>query len=304
MAAKRRSPEVKSSSKDKNRARVMQRLHDEHGYIGKLRSAMFEEVSRSSRRGELDVALIRDMMRYLMEFPDKHHHPLEDRIFEKLLAQRSSARSDVLELMAEHKDLAAESQYLYHKLNAIHRGDEKLQPHMLRSTIEAFLVFYAEHVKREEAIVFPAAEKQLSAADWRDIAETFQAVDDPVFESGKRGDFAPLRARIENGLDVAVAGITFAEMIGVYSLLGATGALAEGASELHDLNKEQWHDFQHVNRAAITQAHSVRDMLGSLVSANGELFERGLLGYMDIGRRTAKASLQPLTSASRSIFKS
>ncbi|MFK8021375.1 MAG: hemerythrin domain-containing protein [Pseudomonadales bacterium] len=298
MAAKRRS------SQDKNRTRVMQRLHDEHGYIGKLRRAMFDEVSRAGRRGQIDVALIRDMMRYLMEFPDKHHHPLEDRIFEKLLEQRSSVRSDVLELMAEHKDLAAESQYLYHKLNAVYRGDEKLQPHMLRSTIEEFLKFYAEHVKREETIVFPAAQKQLSADDWRDIAKAFKEVDDPVFESGKRGDFAPLRARLENGMDVAVAGITFAEMIGVYSFLGAAGALAEGAAELHQLNQEQWRNFHQGSRTAITEANSVRDALDRLVTANSLLLQRGLLGYWNISRRTAKASLQPLSSVSRSLFRS
>lgn len=280
---------------DANRKKVMSRLHDEHTYIGKLRQSMKLEVNKLKSRGSVDLVVLRDMMRYLMEYPDVHHHPLEDKVFEKLIAYDDAVRSDVLELLAEHKDLARESQYLYHKLDAIVHGTEKVQKSLLRASLIDFLELYGEHVRREELIVFPAAEEILSAAEWRAIARHMPDVDDPVFGENNLEKFARLRRHVAEGADLAAAGVAMTEMVGVYAIIGAAGALSEGASELMAFNRQQLRDFREQNIAAFTEADSTSDALAEAAKVNSRLIGRGVSQRLGIAGKTLRAAYLPIS---------
>ncbi len=287
---------AKSKKKqDMNQQKVMRRLHDEHTYIGKLRQSMSGEIDKLKNRGAVDVVVLRDMMRYLMEYPDVHHHPLEDKVFEKLIAYDGAVRSDVLELLAEHKDLARESQYLYHKLDAIVHGTEKIQKSLLRASLVDFLELYGEHVRREESIVFPAAEKMLSGAEWRDIAKHLPEVDDPVFGENNSEKFARLRRQVAEGADLAAAGVAMSEMVGFYAIIGAAGALSEGASELMAFNRKQLRDFREQNVAAFTEADSAAEAISEAARVNTRLLGRGVSHRLGITSKTLRAAYLPIS---------
>ncbi len=280
---------------DANRTKVMRRLHDEHTYIGKLRQSMADEVNKLKGKGAVDLVVLRDMMRYLMEYPDVHHHPLEDMVFEKLIAYDGAVRSDVLELLAEHKDLARESQYLYHKLDAIVHGKEKVKKSLLRASLVDFLDLYGEHVRREETIVFPAAEAKLSAAEWRDVAKHLPDVDDPVFGEGNLEKFARLRRKVAEGADIATAGVAMSEMVGVYAIIGAAGALSEGASELMAFNRQQLRDFRDQNVAAFTESASASEALTEAARVTTRLVSRGVSQRLNIAGKTLRAAYLPIS---------
>ncbi|MFK7732746.1 MAG: hemerythrin domain-containing protein [Pseudomonadales bacterium] len=288
-------PTKAKKKQDINRQKVMRRLHDEHTYIGKLRKAMSVEINKLKRSGVVDVVVLRDMMRYLMEYPDVHHHPLEDRVFEKLAAYDGAVRSEVLELLAEHKDLARESQYLYHKLDAIVHGTEKIQKSLLRASLVDFLELYGEHVRREESIVFPAAEEMLSNKQWRDIARHLPKVDDPVFGENNIEKFARLRRQIADNADIAAASVAMSEMVGVYAVIGAVGALSEGTSELMAFNRQQIRDFRKQNVAVLTEADSASAAIAEAAKVNARLISRGVSHRLGIAAKTLRAAYLPIS---------
>lgn len=292
MAAKKNS-----RNQDVNRKRVMQRLHDEHTYIGSLRRAMSVEVKQLKSRKQADLVILRDMIRYLMDYPDVHHHPLEDRVFEKLVQYDHAVRSDVLELLAEHKDMAREAQYLFHKLDAIVHHKEKLQKNLLYLSLTDFLQLYGEHVRREETIVFPAAEKYLTAAEWREIAEHLPDVDDPIFGANTGEKFAHLRERIAEGADVAAAGVAMSEMLGVYAIVGAVGAVSEGAGELLALQRRQIRDYRRDNLAAIKNTKSATEAAVQMARANRHIFSKGMKQRLNIARKTVRGVVLPFTDS-------
>ncbi|WP_339676523.1 hemerythrin domain-containing protein [uncultured Zhongshania sp.] len=279
---------------DANRQKVMHRLRSEHTYIGTLREAMSVEINKLTRRTEPDLVMLRDMLRYLMEYPDVHHHPLEDQLFAKLATHRDGVRSEVVELLAEHKDLARESVHLYHKLDALVLGDEKLQKNLLRASLTDFLELYGEHVRREETIVFPAAEALLSPEEWRDIARKLHTIDDPVFGMSVSEQYARLRRRISEGVDVAVANVVISEILGLYALIDAFGAVSEGAEELMTFNSQQLRDFKRENRILFSDSESVAEAISNAIKVNRRLIGKGWSQRLKIVKKTARAAYLPL----------
>ncbi len=282
---------------DKDRQKVMQRLRGEHAYIGTLRKAMSVETNKLKCHTEPDLVMLRDMLRYLMEYPDVHHHPLEDQLFAKLVTHRNGVRSEVLELLAEHKDLAKESLYLYHKLDALVLDDEKLQKNLLRASLTDFLELYGEHVRREESIVFPAAEALLSSEEWRDIAHTLHTIDDPVFGMNGSEQYARLHRKISEGMDAAVTNVVISEILGLYALINAFGAVSEGAEELMAFNSQQLRDFKRENRILLSDADSVAKVIVNAVKVNSRLIGKGWSQHLKIIKKTARAIYLPLAES-------
>ncbi len=289
------SPNRKTT--DVNCKKVMQRLRSEHTYIGTLRQALAAEAAKLKRREDPDLVLLRDMMHYLMEYPDIHHHPLEDQVFAKLAKHSGGVRSDVIELLSEHKDLARESQYLYHKLDALILGDEKLQKSLLRLSLTDFLELYGEHVRLEETVVFPAAEALLTSEEWREIAQTLPSINDPVFGMSTGEQYARLRHRIADSADMAMARITASEILGIYSLIGAISAVAEGAEELSAFNRQQFRDFRKDNLAAYRDADSLSEAVRKAVKTNRRLLKKGWSKRLEIARKTARAAFLPASES-------
>ncbi len=281
--------------------KVMQRLHDEHAYLFKLRNAMNTELNRVSKRSDPDLMVLRDMFKYLMEYPDTHHHPLEDQIFSRLIEKGTEHRSDALELLAEHKDLARESQYLFHHLDAMVHGDERCNRSLLKATVHDYLELYAEHVRREESVLFPAAIEELSAEDWIDIEETLENVDDPLFADLHLPDFAELRERIEENMDTAASGLAMGEMMGFYALIEVAGALSEGVSELHRINVQQLGAYRDENLKAIRGAKSATDAVSSMLSVNSRLIGQGFRKRALLARNTWRAAYLPCAESLRTV---
>jgi hemerythrin-like domain-containing protein len=286
---------------DENRQKVMQRLRGEHAYIGTLRKAMSVETDKLKRHTEPDLVMLRDMLRYLMEYPDVHHHPLEDQLFAKLAKHRNGVRSEVLELLAEHKDMAKESLYLYHKLDALVLGDEKLQKNLLRASLTDFLELYGEHVRQEETTVFPAAEALLSPKEWRDIAHTLHTIDDPVFGMNGSEQYARLRRRISEGMDAAVSNVVISEILGLYALINAFGAVSEGAEELMAFNNQQLREFKRQNRFLLSNSGSVAKFMSNAVNVNSRLIGKGWSQHIRIMKKTVRAACLPLTETVSAI---
>ncbi len=293
---------VSKEMSDIDKRLVMNTLRDEHAYIGSLRKAMQREVNKLNRKGLPDYLILRDMMRYLMEYPDILHHPLEDRLFARLLNHKSSVRSDVLELLDEHKDLAKESQYLFYLLDDIISHRKKPKKSLLRLQLTDFIEQYNQHVALEEKVVFPEAEKTLLPDDWQVLASSLEIYEDPLFESKgneDEGNFESLRLRINENVTDATSRVAMAEMLGFYSILESYDAVAEGAGDLANLAKVQLKNTVRDNWKVLTGAKDS----DSLLKTNLKLIDYGLRESSRIINHTVRASGQPYRSHYQSMRK-
>jgi hemerythrin-like domain-containing protein len=143
-----------------------------------------EELARKGEgldRAQLDVLMAG--IDYIAEYPDCVHHPLEDRVFERLLATQLSAeeRTRVETNAAKHQELTAATMQLQSDLRAMLDGQTDALVNLDHDVLE-FIDGQRRHITFEEQYVFPLAERQLTRSDWQEIEAQEAEERDPLFD--------------------------------------------------------------------------------------------------------------------------
>jgi hypothetical protein len=63
---------------------VMRSLREDHRNLAKLLDLLEREVKRFDEAGAVDYELMQSIVAYCLDYPDKVHHPREDRLLERL----------------------------------------------------------------------------------------------------------------------------------------------------------------------------------------------------------------------------
>ena len=159
-------------------------IHEEHAAL----AAMLQSLRMMIQRGPGDTPetffdVLRAMLFYIDEFPERLHHPKESELlFPQVLARAPQLKDTLDRLERDHAQGEAAVRELQHLLLAWELlGDAR------RSTFELaalrYLDFYLQHMKLEETVVLPEAQKVLSPQDWALLDAAFARNADPL--SGK-----------------------------------------------------------------------------------------------------------------------
>ncbi|HEX7218110.1 MAG TPA: hemerythrin domain-containing protein [Burkholderiales bacterium] len=173
-------------------------LKSEHRSISALLHGL-KQLARmaqdTSARPRFQV--LRSMLRYIDEYPERLHHPKEDQyLFARVLERAPEARALVEGLQAEHKEGVRLIRELERALLFLEEG-WPIGAREFEAAVEAYADFHWQHMRREEHELLPLAERVLSAEDWRAIDRAFAANEDPVAAMRER-DYEELFTRIAN----------------------------------------------------------------------------------------------------------
>ena len=181
-------------------------IRDEHRSIAAILHGMeyFVEKIRA-RKAKIDSRVFRAMIYYLDTFSERMHHPKEDRyLFSAMRKHGGEAAAIVAELEKEHAVGGESLRRLEQCLMRYEEGGEKEFPAFARA-VETFVRDYHEHMRKEEQIAFPLAERLLNASDWLMIGHAIEenrgplAVEcDPLAAERETRDFEKLFSRIVN----------------------------------------------------------------------------------------------------------
>lgn len=161
-------------------AGIMQQLKTDHGNIARLLSTLEEQMNVVRDERSADFDLMHDIMVYMTQYPDHTHHPMEDLVFEKLVAHDSSAGDIVARLEREHKGLAEKGGRFLEMLRHVVDG-ALVEREALEEAGRDYIAFLRSHMEIEDTDAFPRAERALSEGDWADVASGMEARTDPVF---------------------------------------------------------------------------------------------------------------------------
>ena len=154
---------------------------DEHAAL----SAMLRSMLMMLDRGPADEAevffdVLRAMLFYIDEFPERQHHPKESKLlFPKVLRLAPEIEATLERLEREHKGGELAVRALQHDLIAWELLGEARRP-AFEAAARQYVAFYLEHMRLEEALVLPAAEKRLAPEDWRELDAAFEENRDPM----------------------------------------------------------------------------------------------------------------------------
>lgn len=159
----------------------MRIIRDEHAAL----AAMLRSLSMMVQRGPGDAPdqyfdVLRAMLFYIDEFPERQHHPKEsDLLFPKLVRAAPHVMPAITRLEQDHMQGEAAVRALQHHLLAWELLGESRREGF-EAAARSYVAFYLEHMRLEEAIILPEAEKSLDAADWLALDAAFAANRDPL----------------------------------------------------------------------------------------------------------------------------
>jgi hemerythrin-like domain-containing protein len=159
----------------------IQIIHDEHNAL----SAMLRSIGMMVERGPGDDSenffdVLRTMLFYIDEFPERLHHPKESELlFPRVLRLAPEIAPVIAQLDREHTQGEATVRELQHLLLAWELVGDTRQAAFEDAT-KRFLASYLEHMRLEETVVLPAAKELLSEADWIELDAAFATNCDPL----------------------------------------------------------------------------------------------------------------------------
>ena len=155
---------------------------DEHAAL----SAMLKSLVMMLDRGPGDVQpeaffdVLRAMLFYIDEFPERQHHPKESNLlFPKVARVAPDTLVTIEHLESDHHSGEHRVRALQHQLIAWELLGEPRRA-AFESAARAYVAFYLEHMRLEEQVILPAAEKGLTAADWHELDAAFGTNHDPL----------------------------------------------------------------------------------------------------------------------------
>lgn len=172
-------------------------IHAEHQALSAmLRSLAMLLAQARKRREPPPFDVLRAMLFYIDEFPERLHHPKETELLFPKLRQRRPELGALLDALDEdHQRGEASVRELQHRLLAWELlGDERRLA--FEDAAERYVERYLRHMATEEDEVLPAARQALDADDWDALDAAFADNRDPLAHNDPSGAYAPLFRKI------------------------------------------------------------------------------------------------------------
>ena len=162
----------------------LQIIRDEHSSLAAMLRSMLMMVERGpADKPQQFFDVLRAMLFYIDEFPERLHHPKEsDLLFPRVVRAAPSVANAVERLEHDHVNGEKAVRELQHLLLAWELLGEMRKPAFVEQC-KRYVDFYLEHMRLEETVILPEAEKMLTDADWKELDAAFEKNCDPL--SGK-----------------------------------------------------------------------------------------------------------------------
>lgn len=196
MAADDKSANTVAGARKVAVATIMQ----EHRTLATVLSALRQRLAKvADQHAEADFGFLAAALYYINDFPERYHHPKEDKHLFPALRRRTDRFDAVLDdLQAEHvrseRMIASMEHALVHSQGGAPDGLESF-----KSTVDAYANMLWGHMRKEEELLALAPD-YLEDEDWQKIADAFDANDDPLYGARRDEEFGKLYSRIVNSL--------------------------------------------------------------------------------------------------------
>jgi hemerythrin-like domain-containing protein len=169
--------------------------HQEHAYFKRLLELLQREVEAFHTDRRPNYELMLDIISYLREYTDEYHHPREDVAFTRLAERCREIELPLARLRREHRVIANAGERLKNLLGAI-LGDSVVRLADLETAAATYLVYYGNHIAKEEEDILPRAAHLLTPEDWEAVRAAVPARPDPLSGEHPVERYRELRRRI------------------------------------------------------------------------------------------------------------
>ena len=174
-------------------------IRDEHRALAAVLHGLLYLMRQTRDKGApANFPVLSAMLYYIDAFPERFHHPKEDRYLFPLVRVRSPELAGVLDgLEKEHVAGAAKLRILLQAFMRYREGGAHEFANFANA-LEAYADFHWSHMRAEETKVIPAAERSFTAGDWEAVDAAFTGHTDPLLGAAPGMQWDQLFTRITN----------------------------------------------------------------------------------------------------------
>ncbi|MDO8767858.1 MAG: hemerythrin domain-containing protein [Burkholderiaceae bacterium] len=156
-------------------------IRDEHMALAAMLRSLGMMIDRGpSEEPGVFFDVVRAMLFYIDEFPERLHHPKEsDLLFPRVVRLAPETFDVVVQLEKDHANGEFTVRELQHLLLAWELLGETRRA-AFDEAVKRYIEFYLEHMRLEEHVILPAAEKVLGDEDWKELDAAFATNCDPL----------------------------------------------------------------------------------------------------------------------------
>jgi hemerythrin-like domain-containing protein len=158
-------------------------IRREHCVLSAMLRCIAMLLAEHRRRNSLpDFKMLRAMLFYVDEFPEKLHHTKESQLLFPLLRGHSHEADSLLDrLDKDHVRSEQAIHQLEHDLLGFEMmGEPRRKPFELSMT--CYVSEYLTHMRLEESAILPMAESVLTVDEWQGLDGAFLANHDPLLD--------------------------------------------------------------------------------------------------------------------------
>jgi hemerythrin-like domain-containing protein len=176
---------------------AFQIIRDEHAALAAVLRAMARLIDRGPEdEAERFFDVLRAMLFYIDEFPERRHHPKEsDLLFPKIARSLPELMPVIRRLEADHLQGESRVRELQHLLLAWELLGESRREAFVTAA-QDYVRFYLDHMRTEEVQLLPAAERDLPAQERAELDVAFRQQRDPLAGGEHLPGYERLFARI------------------------------------------------------------------------------------------------------------
>lgn len=159
----------------------LQVIRDEHAAVAAMLRSLLQLLERGPEdEPERFFDVLRAMLFYIDEFPERRHHPKEsDLLFPKLARVAPELMPVIRKLEDEHLSGEQRVRELQHQLLAWELLGESRRP-AFEAAARRYVEFYLAHMRTEERELLPVAQKLLDPQERAQLDAAFEAQRDPL----------------------------------------------------------------------------------------------------------------------------
>ena len=169
--------------------------HTEHVYFNQLLGMLQKQLDKFHRGDQPNYELMLDIVSYLRDYSDTFHHPREDVAFARLAAKCPDMELILARLEQEHRVIAHAGDVLRNLIQGVVDGSV-----IPRAEVEVaaatYLVYYGNHIAKEEEDVLTRAAGVLTKEDWEQVRTAVKPGRDPLFGGAAEERYRELRRQI------------------------------------------------------------------------------------------------------------
>jgi hemerythrin-like domain-containing protein len=169
--------------------------HAEHAYFNQLLRLLHRQVDLFPTGGEPSYELMLDIISYLHEYSDRYHHPREDVAFDRLVKRCPDMELPLARLRQEHRVIAHAGETLRNHLESA-LGGTIVPLAELETAAATYLVYYGNHIAKEEEDILTRAAQVLTPEDWDAVRTAVTPARDPLFGDHPEERYRQLRRQI------------------------------------------------------------------------------------------------------------